>query len=249
MPRLLLALLAALLAGCSGSTARGQDPGSGEVVVFAAASLTEAFSVLAESFEADHPGAEVVLNLGGSNRLAAQLLSGAPGDVFAAADERQMERVAEGGLLAGEPTVLARNRLAIAVERGNPLGVRGLADLARPELVVVLPDEEVPAGRLAAAALASAGVRVTPASLEPDVRSALSRVALGEADAAVVYASDLVGSEVQGIEIPAEHNRETSYPIAVLSSGANRSAAEAFVEHVLSEQGRAALERSGLMRP
>lgn len=217
--------------------------------MFAAASLTDGFSELAGSFEAANPGTEVLLNLGGSHHLAGQILSGAPADVFASADLRQMRRVDEAGLLSGAARVFASNRLTIAVEAGNPLGLSGLDDLARDDLVIVLVDDEAPAGRLTARVLASAGVRAEPDSLEPDVRSALSKVALGEADAAVVYRSDLGAADVDGIEIPAQHAEEAEYPIATVRSGANPGAASAFVEHVLSERGQALLERAGLSRP
>jgi len=169
----------------SGGSAPTSEP-SGEVVVFAAASLTDALEAIAADLEAATPGLDVVFSFAGSQQLAAQIAEGAPADVFASADETQMDVVADAGLVAGEPRTFARNSLAIAVEPGNPLGIRGLADLARADVTLVLADEDVPAGRYAAAALEAAGVTVAPASLEVDVRAVLSKVALGEADAAPV---------------------------------------------------------------
>lgn len=251
---------AVLLAGC------GADPGdraaagadaaspagpSGEVLVSAAASLTDAFAALAEAFAATEPQVEVVLNLAGSQTLASQLLEGAPADVFASANERQMDVVADAGGLAGDPTVFATNQLAIAVEPGNPLGIGGLTDLAAPELLLVLPAEEVPAGRYARQALEASGVTVTPVSLERDVRAARSKVELGEADAAIVYASDVVAAQgrVSGVELPADQQVTAIYPIARLADAPNPEAAEAFVAFVLSEQGQDLLTASGFSAP
>jgi molybdate transport system substrate-binding protein len=167
--------LGLLLAGCAGDDAGSAGP-DGELVVFAAASLTDALGALADVFE-ERTGVPVLLNLAGSQTLATQLVEGAPADVFVSADAAQMDVVASAGLLAGAPVTAATNRLAIAVEAGNPLGVTGLEDLARPELVVVLPAESVPAGRYAREVLSHAGVDVRPASLEQSVRAALARVA------------------------------------------------------------------------
>jgi molybdate transport system substrate-binding protein len=244
----------ALTTACgSGGTEADASSGdvSGELVVFAAASLTDAFDEVGAAFVEANPDVEVVVNHAGSQTLASQIGDGAPADVFASADTAHMEAVAAGGHLAGEADGFATNRLEIAVEAGNPLGIGGLADLADPDVVLVLPAEEVPAGRYARTALEAAGVGVTPASLERDVRAALSKVELGEADASVVYASDIVAADgrAEGVAIPAEHNVRATYPLAVLADAPNPTAAAAFVAFVLSEAGQRILASHGFTAP
>lgn len=224
---------------------------SGELIVFAAASLTDAFGEIGEAFVAENPGVVVVFNHAGSQTLASQIIEGAPADVFASANVTQMDAVAAAGNLAGAAEVFTTNLLAIAVEPGNPLGISGLDDLADPDLVLVLPAEEVPAGQYASEALDAAGVAVTPASLEQDVRAALAKVALGEADAAIVYASDIAASDgrAEATAIPVAQNVPASYPIAVIGDAPNPSAAEAFVAFVLSEAGQDILASHGFTSP
>lgn len=244
--------VSAAACGSAGADGDGVAAGdvSGELVVFAAASLTDAFDELSEAFVDANPGVEVVSNYAGSQTLASQINEGAPADVFATANTTQMDAVADAGNLAGEPDIFTSNVLAIAVEVGNPLGIDGLADLTDPDLVLVLTAEEVPVGRYAREALDAAGIEVTPASLEQDVRSALSKVELGEADASIVYASDIVASDrAEGVEVPAEQNVVASYPIAVLAEAPNPAAAEAFVAFVLSDAGEAILTAYGFATP
>ncbi len=246
LPALALPLL--LIACGSGPSASPSAAGvEGEVVVFAAASLTDAFEAVAEDFEAANAGADVTFSFGPSNGLATQIVEGAPADAFASANARQMDVVAEAGLVDGEPRTFLENALEIVVEPGNPQGVMGLDDLASPDLAVVLAAEEVPAGDFAREALAAAGVEVTPVSLEEDVRAVLTRVELGEADAGIVYRSDVVaaGDAVEGVEIAEADNVAAAYPIAVLDDAPNPEGAAAFVEHVRSEQGQATLEAFG----
>jgi molybdate transport system substrate-binding protein len=254
-PRVAGLALAVIAVACGSAGADGDGDGegavSGELIVFAAASLTDAFDELSEAFEDANPDVEVVFNHAGSQTLASQINEGAPADVFASADTTQMDAVADTGNLAGEPDIFTANLLEIAVEPGNPLGVGGLADLADPELVLVLPAEEVPAGRYAREALDAAGVEVTPASLEQDVRTALSKVELGEADASIVYASDIVAADgrAEGVAIPAEQNVAASYPIAMLANAPNPVAAEAFIAFVLSDAGQEILVAYGFATP
>jgi molybdate transport system substrate-binding protein len=219
---------------------------AGELIVATPASLTDVFERLGDAFVHEHPDVEVVLNIASSSSLAAQLLAGAPGDVFASADSGQMQRVVDAGL-ARDPEVLATNELAIAVEPGNPPGVTGLRDLARDDLVLVLAGEEVPAGRYAAQVLAAADVEVAPASLELDVRAVLGKVAAGEADAGLVYRSDVVagGDRVEGIPIPAADNVVAKYPVAVLAEARDPSLADAFVGFVQGPDGDRALLDAG----
>lgn len=238
--------------GSGGPAAGGPDAGERtRLTVFAAASLTEAFDELTGAFAAAHPGVRVDVNAAGSHTLAHQINQGAPADVFASSAAAPMAVVEGAGNLAAPPRVFASNHLAIAVEVGNPHGVRGLADLADPDLVVALPGEQVPAGTYARRALDAAGVTVAPASLEADVRAALGRVALGEADAAMVYASDVLaaGGRVEGVAIPAEANVTAAYPIAALAGAADLAVARAFVGFVLGEEGQAILARHGLAPP
>lgn len=260
MPRVsraALIVVASLSTACSGaSTLATGAPGSGgtgvqgELLVLAAASLTDAFAVIADDFTAANPGSSVTFNFASSSTLVTQLLNGAPGDVFASANAAQTDTAAEEGLLAGPAIPFIGNELAISVAPGNPLGIAGLEDLADPQLTLVLAAPEVPAGQYAAEALAGAGVTVTPSSLEPDVRATLSRVALGEADAGIVYSSDIVaaGDAVEGVPIPAEQNVPATYPIATLAGATNPAGADAFVDWVL-EAGRPVLLGLGFTLP
>lgn len=253
-PRATLAGLAALLlalTACGDNGGSAGDGLEGELTVYAAASLTDAFEEVAEAFVAEHPDVEITFSLAGSQTLATQINEGAPADVFASANTTQMDVVADAGNLDGEPAIFASNLLAIVVEAGNPFGIATLEDLANPELTLVLPDEAVPAGQYARQALDAAEVTVTPSSLEQDVRAALSRVELGEADASIVYRTDLVSASdtVEGVEIPDDQNVPADYPIATLAEAPNPAAGEAFVAFVLGEHGRRILEEHGFTTP
>lgn len=240
------------LAGCG--TAQSADGGaapsaSGEptgiLTVFAAASLTDVFTDLGARLEAEHPGLDVRFNFAGSSALAQQVVQGAPADVFASADEPQMQLVVDEGRAAA-PAVFAANELLIAVPAGNPGGVTGLADLAREELAIALCAPEVPCGAAAEEVLAAAGVTAAPDTLEEDVRAALTKVELGEVDAALVYASDVVTADAaEGIAVPEAGGAVNRYPIAVLDGAPNPAAAGAFVELVLSAEGQLALSDAG----
>lgn len=245
----LVVLSALLLVACAEGGA-GPDRTEREVIVFAAASLTDVVAQFAEEFTAT-TGADVRLNLAGSQTLVTQLVEGAPADVLITADTAQMRRAVEAGLVAGEPIALATNVLTIAVEAGNPLAVRGLADLARADLVLVLAAEEVPAGRYAREILERAGVDARPASREQSVRAALGKVVQGEADAAIVYASDVVaaGPRVTDVPIPSEENVVATYPAAVLRGAPAPEAAQAFVDLLLSVRGRGVLRAYGFVAP
>lgn len=212
MRRTLLAL--ALVAGaCS-------NGGGSKLTVLAAASLTRAL-------QAD---SHARYSFAGSQQLAAQIEAGAPADVVVTADAATMDRL-RAKHLVDAPTVVATNSLAIAVRPGNPLKIKTLGDLGGPEVNVVLADPSVPAGRYAAQVLQRAGVQVRPVSLELDVESALQKVALGQADAAIVYATDVRAARggVDGVPIPASQNVLAAYPAAVVSASAHKSAARAFV--------------------
>jgi molybdate transport system substrate-binding protein len=219
--------------------------------VFAAASLTEVFTAVGRDFEAADPGAKVTFNFAGSSALAAQINQGAPVDVFAAAAPATMKTVTDEGNADGAPVVFGRNQLVIAVPRGNPKRIAGLADLAGSGVKVALCAEQVPCGTAAKTALAAAGLRLTPVTLEQDVKAALAKVKLGEVDAALVYRTDVRAavSTVDGVEFPESAGAVNDYPMVVCRGAPNRAGALAFVEYVRSERGRAALTAAGFQVP
>jgi molybdate transport system substrate-binding protein len=237
--------------GQSGSTAATPSALSGSITVFAAASLTAGFKTIGSNFEKAHAGTTIDFNFAGSPTLVAQIQQGATGDVFASADQPIMQKLVDVSLVEGTPTVFARNKLAIVVARGNPKAITSLADLGRPGLVVVLCGPTVPCGRYGAQALVNAGVKVTPASLETDVKSVVSKVSLGEADAGIVYVTDITAasSTVTGVPIPAAQNVVASYPIAVLKGTQNSALAKAFIGYLLSADGQHALASFGFTSP
>lgn len=241
----------ALLALSLVAPACGGPAADGALAVFAAASLTDSFEMLAAAFEAGRPGVTVTLNFAASSALREQILAGAPADVFASASTDDMNRLAAAGALAGEPRIFARNRMVIAVPAGNPGGVADLADFADPNRLIGLCAEEIPCGRYAREALASAGVTPSPDSLEPDVRALLTKVAAGELDAGIVYATDVAaaGGTAEAIAIPAAHAVVASYPIAALASSPREDLAAAFVAFVLSPQGQVVLATYGFEAP
>jgi molybdate transport system substrate-binding protein len=222
---------------------------SSTLVVLAAASLGEALRDAAAAFESKHPGLTVQPSFAGSPTLAHQIEEGAPADVFASADEATMQRLVEGGLVAGSPTIFTRNRLAIVVPAGNPKGIHALADLGRSGLVVVLCAPAVPAGRYAREAFAKAGVGVPRASEEADVKAVVTKVRLGEADAGIAYTTDVraAAGAVDGVALPEAHDVIARYPVAVLRDARNRGAAEAFVAFLASEDGARILARFGFL--
>ena len=247
-----VAVALAALTACSGDD--GQDAAGGRlsrtVTVLAAASLTESFEQLGEDFEGEHPDVDVEFSFAASSELVVQIQQGAPADVFASADESDMQKVVAAGDVAAEPTLFTRNRLAIAVEQGNPRDIDRLEDLDEPGLVVVLCAQQVPCGKFADEALANAGVSVAPASRAENVKAALTPVELGEADAAIVYVTDVMASgEVEGVEIPADQNVIAAYPIAPLAEAGNPEAARTFVRFVRSAAGQRVLREFGFLPP
>ena len=247
--------VAVVLTGCGAegpaASAGPDDELSGTLTVFAAASLTDAFSALGEELTARHPGVDVRFNFAGSSALATQIVQGAPADVFASANEPQMAVVTDEGLADGNPVVFTSNVLEIAVPAGNPAGVTGLDDFTRGDLALALCAPEVPCGSAAADVFAAAGITPEPDTYEEDVRAALTKVELGEVDAALVYASDVVsaGDEVEGVAFPQAQDAVNRYPICVLADAANPSAARAFVDLVWSDEGRRALADAGFRAP
>ena len=255
--RALLAATTALLltAGCgsgdpddTAATPSSSEEGlSGTLTVFAAASLTDVFEGFGEQLTADNPDLEIRFNFAGSSALAQQIVQGAPVDVFASADEPQMAVVVDEDLAASDPEIFTSNLLQIAVPAGNPAGVDDLADFARADLALALCAPDVPCGSAAEDLFAAVGVTPEPDTLEEDVRAALTKVELGEVDAALVYASDVVaaGDAVEGIDVPEAGEAVNLYPICVLADAPNPAAAEAFVDLVHSEAGQQALADAG----
>jgi molybdate transport system substrate-binding protein len=248
-------LAAALVwgAACAGAdepAAPNRGP-AGALTVLAAASLTEAFGALGEAFEAQHPGTTVTSSFAASSELVAQVNEGVPADVVATADEATMDRLADGiGTIDG-PAVFATNELAIIVERGNPLGIAELADLTDPDVVVVMAAPEVPIGRYSERVLSAAGVEVTPRSFEQSVRGVVNKVVLGEADAGIVYATDVraAGDGADGVALQAGLDGRARYPIAVPAGASNPVTAQAFVDFVRSPAGQTILESFGFGPP
>ncbi len=240
------------LSGCAGasSAASAADPADAEVTVYAAASLGAAFDELAAAFERLHPGIDVrPIVYDGSSTLAAQLIEGAPADVFASADEANMQAVVDAGL-ATDPRVFATNTLVIAVPAGDPRGIAGLEDLADPAAAVVLCAAAVPCGAASAVLLANAGVDVTPASEEQNVTAVLTKVAAAEADAGLVYATDIARADgVEAVEAEGAADVVSRYPIAALAGAAHPAAAGAFVDFVLGAEGQRVLAEQGFGAP
>ena len=260
----LTAVIAAglLLGGCASSSvadgssthspASGSSPApvSGTVNVFAAASLKEAFTKLGHQFEIAHPGVKIVFNVGPSSGRAAQITQGAPADVFASASTKNMNQVVKAAD-ATSPTNFASNVMEIAVPAKNPTAITALSDLAKAGVKVALCQPVVPCGATAAKVFTNAKLTVTPVTQEIDVKAVLTKVSLGEVDAGIVYLTDVraAGAKVKGIEIPADVNASTKYPIATLTKAPNRATAQAFTDYVLSAEGTSVLVADGFAKP
>lgn len=253
----LAAAIALALAGCGGASPASPAPASGgtesgvtgQVTVFAAASLTEAFTEIGKRFEQANPDATVRFNFAGSSTLSRQLIQGAPAGVFAAADKKQMQKVVDAGLAAGEPTVFVKNKLQIVVAKGNPAKVTGLADFGRQEPAIAICAEQVPCGALSQTLFQTAGIIPAPDTLEQDVKAVLTKVSLGEADAGLVYRTDVAsaGSDIEGIDFPEAEQETNEYPIAAVKDAPNAASAQAFVDYIRSDDGKAVLAKSGFI--
>jgi molybdate transport system substrate-binding protein len=242
-----MAVAALALAACGDGTTSGGSSGSAnEIKVFAAASLTAAFTEVGQQYTSANGGTKVTFNFAGSQALATQIQQAAPADVFASADLTNMDKVKD---LVGTPQNFASNLLQIVVEKGNPKGVKTLDDLANPDLKVVLAAPDVPAGKYAAEALNTAKVTVKPVSEEDNVKAVMTKVSLGEADAGIVYVTDVTagGDKVEGVDIPKDQNVTATYPIATVEAGKDK--AQAFLDLVLSDQGQQVLKQYGFLPP
>ena len=250
----LIVLTGFIFTACSG---RGAGPEARTLTVYAAASLTEALNEIGVVFAEKHPGLLLTFNFGGSQNLRTQLEQGAAADVFASASDREMEALVDQKLVASDaPKVFLTNRLVLVLPEDDPAGIASLEDLARPGLKLVLAAEEVPAGRYARQVLENLNGRfganyrdrvlANVVSNEDNIRQAVTKVQLGEADASLVYVSDAVAvPELRKIEIPADANVIAEYPIAPLVESANPALAEEFIAYVLSPAGQAILEKWG----
>ena len=247
-----ITVLFLLAAGC-GSDSDTADTGE-EVTVFAAASLTEAFTALGDAFAAAEPDTDLTVTFASSSDLARQIVEGADADVFASADTANMAEVVGAGLAVGEPVVFATNRAEIIVAPDNPLGIDGVDDLASDDLVVVVCAPAVPCGTYAAEVFANAGVEVTPDSLEENVKGVVTKVTLGEADAGIVYATDVLsaGTAATGVPIADDVNVLAEYPIAVVGDGHTSdgsTGAQRFIDFVLGTAGQEILAGFGFGAP
>ena len=245
------------LSACATSPASSPSPTtssaplSGSITVFAGSSLTDAFKNAGDEIAKANPDARFTFNFGSSSTLATQIINGAPADVFASADDANMQKIVDAKLTDGAAAAFVSNRLQIAVAPGNPKKIAGLADLARPEVVLVLAAPTVPAGKYALEALTKAGVIAKPVSQEVDVRAVLNKVSLGEADAGIVYVTDVksAAGRVTGVDIPEQHQVLARYPIAVVKDSKNARLARGFVDYLLSPAGQSVLAEFGFSKP
>jgi molybdate transport system substrate-binding protein len=221
---------------------------TGDLTVFAAASLTESFTDLQATLKTSDPGLAVTYSFAGSGAVVTQVQQGAPADVVATADKASMQKLVDAGLVE-QPTIFAGNELEILVAPGNPLGIKTLHDLARADIKLVLGDETVPAGKYASQILGGAGVTAHPVSKETDVKAAVAKVTSGEADATIVYVTDVkaAGSKGTGVVIPDAQNVVASYPLAIVSATKHHAAAAFFVNEVVTGEGQRALRARGFL--
>ena len=260
-----VALAATAVAGCSSSSSSSTASGSsssstpaasssaaqtGTITVLAAASLKETFTQLGKQFETAHPGDTVKFSFGASSALAEQISSGAPADVFASASTKNMDQVVSAGN-ASNPQNFAENVMEVAVPPNNPAKVTSVNDLAKSSVKTALCQPQVPCGVVAAEVFKNAKITVKPVTLQPDVKSVLTQVELGNVDAGVVYVTDVqaAGSKVKGVTIPANVNASTTYPIATLTNSKEQAIAAAFMAYVLSPPGEQVLKAAGFQQP
>ncbi len=248
---LLSSVAAFLLAACGGVAAQpGPTPQvSGSLTVLAAASLTAAFTRIGDDVHKKYPGVDVRFSFAGSPTLVTQIQQGAPADVFASADQANMQKVVTGGFNVGSPTVFAHNKLEIAVQAGNPKHITSLNDLTNSAIKVVVCAPGVPCGTYSTTTFGKAGITVKPVSQEQDVKSVLTKVGLGEADAGIVYVTDVkaAGSQVEGVAIPDNLNTTAEYPIVELKTTQSEAAARAFVDYVVGTEGQKTMATFGFL--
>jgi molybdate transport system substrate-binding protein len=235
----------------SGAAGGSAPAATQTLTVFAAASLTKTFTELGSRFEAGHPGTTVTFSFGGSSDLVSQLQQGAPGDVFASADTTNMDKATADDLVQGDPVTFASNTLEIAVPAGNPASITSFADLARSGVKVVVCAPQVPCGAATQKVETGTRVDISPVSEENSVTDVLNKVTSGEADAGLVYATDVqgAGDKVTGIAFPESGDAVNSYPIAVLSGSDRAALAQQFVDLVTGADGQQVLRAAGFGKP
>jgi molybdate transport system substrate-binding protein len=226
---------------------------SGNITVFAAASLTDAYKEIGTAFHTANPNANVTFNFAASSTLVANINGGADADVYASADQANMKKLTDAGNNAGAPTVFAHNLLQIIVAPGNPKHITSVNDLANPDIIFVTCDPSVPIGQYTQTVFQKAGITVTPKSLEADVKGIVTKVSkpVNEADAGIVYATDVkaAGANAQGVDIPANINVIAEYPIAVTKASKHADVASAFISFITGTQGQAILAKYGFAAP
>ncbi|MFI6425526.1 molybdate ABC transporter substrate-binding protein [Promicromonospora sp. NPDC050880] len=251
MTTIAAAVAAVALASCAGPGSAADDAGERTLTVYAAASLTGTFEQIAADFEAAHEGVSVELSFAGSSDLVAQIQQGAPADVLASADTANMDKLVDDGLLAGRPADFASNTLTIAVPPGNPAGIASLADLAGDDVQLVVCAPEVPCGAATERVEQAAGLTFAPVSEEQSVTDVLNKVTTGEADAGLVYVTDVrgAGDRVEGIEFPESGSAVNVYPIAALGGSEEPELAQEFIDAVLGADGQRVLTDAGFAAP
>ena len=247
----IVAVFGVLLTACGrGST--GSTPEAKTLTVFAAASLTESFTELGKKFETDNPGVTVKFNFGASSDLAQQIVNGGPADLFAAASPATMKTVTDKALGDGTPVDFVTNELQIVTAPGNPKGIKTFADLANPAIKVVVCAPQVPCGAAELAVETATGVDIKPVSEEPDVKSTLGKVTTGNADAGLVYVTDVLAANkakptVDGVSFPEAKQALNKYPIVVIKNAPQADLARKFLELVRSEAGKKVLQAAGFV--
>jgi molybdate transport system substrate-binding protein len=246
-----LCAAAVALAGCGASTPSPATPPAGKLTVFAAASLKKAFTEIGERFTTDNPGSDVEFSFAGSADLVNQLIQGAPADVLAAADAKNMGKVEQAGLLAGPAVKFASNMLTIVVAPGNPKKITSFQDLTQPDLSVVVCAPQVPCGSATQKVEQAVGVTLNPVSEESQVTDVLNKVLTGQADAGVVYVTDArgAGDTVSTVAFPESAEAVNTYPIAVLKGAHDPELARKFVDLVTGEAGQKILAAAGFGPP
>jgi molybdate transport system substrate-binding protein len=239
-------------ASSAAASATASGPaGTTSITVFAAASLQGSFTQIGKQFEAAYPGAHVTFSFGPSSGLATQIIDGAPASVFASAAPANMTQVVKAGQTLNSPSNFAKNKMEVAVPPGNPAKVTSVSNLSKSSVKVALCQPQVPCGTTAAKVFKNAGITVTPITLQPDVKSVLSQVELGNVDAGMVYVTDVkaAGSKVKGVPVPSGENASTLYPIATLKGASDTKVANEFVAYVMGSQGEHVLAMDGFEKP
>ena len=237
--------------GAASSPAASGTAGTTSITVFAAASLQGSFTQIGQQFEAAHPGTHVTFSFGPSSGLATQIINGAPASVFASAAPANMTQVVKAGDTAQAPSNFAANKMEVAVPPANPAGVTSVSNLSNSAVKVALCQPQVPCGTVAAEVFKNAGITVKPITLQPDVKSVLTQVELGNVDAGMVYVTDVkaAGTKVKGVPVPASENASTLYPIATLHAATDKTVANEFVAYVTGPQGQRVLAMDGFEKP